>query len=114
MEQVLANLFLNVEAHTPPGTPVEIHASVSDQHLTIEVCDRGPGLRREDLERIFERFFRAPAAKPGGTGLGLAIVRGFIEAQGGRVEATNRPDGGAVFSIRLPCGEKPALIDDQL
>jgi len=54
-------------------------------------------------------FHRAPTAKPGGTGLGLAIVKGFVEAQGGRVWAENRPGGGAIFKVKLRVSEKPDL-----
>jgi signal transduction histidine kinase len=64
------------------------------------------------LERIFDLFHRTPTAKPGGTGLGLAIVKGFIETQGGRVQAANRPDGGAVFTICLPAGDAPDLPEE--
>ena len=99
----------------------------------IAVADTGPGLAQDTLDRIFDKFYRAPAAPAGGTGLGLSIVKGFIEAQGGRVEAANRPAGGAVFTLRLPLsriaarhpGRKPMsdtstlkpsalIIDDEL
>ena len=56
---------------------------------------------------MFDKFVRAENAKAGGTGLGLSIVKGFVEANGGRVEAANRPDGGAVFTIRLPLRTAP-------
>lgn len=89
--QALGNLVANAAAHTPPGTPIDISVRIENKLLIIEVGDRGPGLRPEEFERVFELFYRTSEARPGGTGLGLAIVRGFIEAQGGRVTAANRP-----------------------
>lgn len=114
MEQVLANLLLNVAAHTPPSTPIEITARAEPDWLILEVADQGPGLPAEELERLFDLFHRAPNARPGGTGLGLAIVKGFVEAQGGRVRAENRPAGGAVFIVRLPAKPKPELAKEDL
>lgn len=114
MEQTLANLMANAATHTPKGTAIEISAQVRGGNLILEVADRGPGLPPDQLDRIFDLFYRVPNAKPGGTGLGLAIVKGFVEAQGGRVQAANRPDGGAVFSIRLPAADKPELPEDIL
>lgn len=112
MEQVLSNLLLNVNAHTPSETAIEIRAHEAANGLTIEVADSGPGLL--EPERVFDLFYRAPNAKPGGTGLGLAVVKGFVEAQGGQVTAANQTSGGAVFSIHLPCASKPALIPEDL
>ena len=109
MQQALVNLLVNCAMHTPAGTPVEIGARIDDKRLFLEVADRGPGLPPEQLERIFDLFHRAPAAKPGGTGLGLAIVKGFVEAQGGEVKASNRPGGGAVFTICMPAVDVPEL-----
>jgi two-component system sensor histidine kinase KdpD len=114
MEQVLSNLLANAAAHTPTGTPVEITARADELDLILEVADGGPGLPPDQLDRIFDLFHRAPDAKPGGTGLGLAIVKGFIEAQGGHVQAANRPSGGAVFTIRLPATDSPKLPEEIL
>lgn len=107
LEQALVNLLANAAAHTPPATPVELTAGVEDKELLLQVSDHGPGLAEADLARVFDKFFRAENAKAGGTGLGLSIVKGFVEANGGRVEAANRPDSGAVFTIRLPLRSAP-------
>ena len=82
--------------------------------MILEVADRGPGLPADQLEQIFDLFYRAPAAKPGGTGLGLAIVKGFVEAQGGRAQAANRAGGGAVFTICMPATDVPELPEENL
>jgi two-component system sensor histidine kinase KdpD len=109
MQQALANLLLNAAVHTPPGTAVQVNAAIEADALLLSVADNGPGLPPEVLPLIFDKFYRAPAAPAGGTGLGLAIVKGFVEAQGGRVKAENRPGGGAVFTIRLPLVKVPPV-----
>ena len=113
-QQALSNLLLNVAVHTPPGTPIAISALHRDNYLELAVADIGPGISPDLLPKVFEKFFRAPAAPAGGSGLGLAIVKGFIEAQGGQIAAANRPDGGAVFTIRLPQTEQPPQIEHAL
>lgn len=107
LEQALANLVVNAVTHTPPGTEIEITARNIKGYLHLAVADAGPGIPSAQLGRIFDSFQRGSNAKPGGMGLGLAIVKGFIEAQGGRVEAANRPNGGAIFTIRLPLSDDP-------
>ena len=109
MQQVLTNLLLNAAVHTPADTSVQVRAGVQDALLTISVLDDGPGLPRHALPFVFDKFYRAPSAPTRGTGLGLAIVKGFVEAQGGRVEAANRPEGGAAFRIRLPTSKSPVV-----
>jgi signal transduction histidine kinase len=87
---------------------VRIRPEGPDVVLTVD--DQGPGIREEDLPRIFERFWRADDAPAGGTGLGLSIAAWIVEAHGGTISATNRPEGGARFEIRLPAStaEPPA------
>jgi two-component system sensor histidine kinase KdpD len=109
MQQVLTNLLLNAAAHTPPGTRVQVRAATRDETLVLTVADNGPGLPAEALPHIFDKFYRAPAARAGGTGLGLAIVKGFVEAQGGRVQGENQPSGGAVFTVSLPVSKPPPI-----
>ncbi len=104
LEQALGNLMDNAVKYTPPGGRVELGAEFrgDEVHLTVE--DTGPGIPPEHLPRVFERFYRADPSRSraeGGTGLGLAIVKHIALAHGGRVEAANRPEGGARFALVL-------------
>jgi two-component system sensor histidine kinase KdpD len=103
IEQVLANLLENAAKYSPPGTPIELTAFANATILTVEVADRGPGLPQTDLNRVFEKFYRAAnsSGRPG-AGLGLAICRGIIELHGGQIEAENQPGGGTVLRFTLP------------
>jgi two-component system sensor histidine kinase KdpD len=102
MQQVLTNLLSNAAFHTPRGSHIELRADVVGLDLLLQVSDDGPGIPRQSLDRIFDKFYRAPNAPTGGTGLGLSLVKGFVEANGGKIEAENQPSGGASFTIRLP------------
>lgn len=101
-EQALMNLLSNAAIHTPANTNVSVSARVDDRSLILEVADSGPGIPRDSLPLVFEKFYRCPHAPTGGTGLGLSLVKGFTEAQGGHVMAANRREGGAIFTIYLP------------
>ena len=97
----LGNLLSNAGHHTPPGTAIHLSASVNDSaQLEIHVRDEGPGL--ENPAKVFERFYRGQASRPGGLGLGLPIVRGLIRGLGGTSEARNAPGGGAEFILKIP------------
>jgi two-component system sensor histidine kinase KdpD len=109
MEQALTNLLLNAAVHTPAGTQIQVGAAVQEAELAITVADRGPGLPAGVLPHVFEKFYRAPGSPAGGTGLGLTIVKGFVEAQGGRVQGVNRAGGGAAFTVTLPVGKEPTV-----
>ena len=103
IEQVFINLLENAIKYTPAHSPIDLSASQVGASIEIEVADRGPGLPAGDEQRIFEKFYRAPASQNGsGVGLGLTICRGIVEAHGGRIWAENRSGGGAVFRFTLP------------
>ena len=109
LRQVIANLIGNALTHTPDTASVEVRLGTTlvegVPSARLEVADRGPGLTAEQRERVFERFYRADAARSrenGGTGLGLAIVSALVAAHGGRVELDTEPGEGAVFRVLLP------------
>ena len=103
MAQVLVNLLDNALKYSPPGTPIEVRAYMDDAEAHIQVADRGVGIPPDDLERVFDKFYRVQ--QPGqvtGTGLGLSICKGIVEAHGGRIWANNREGGGTVVTVTLP------------
>jgi two-component system OmpR family sensor kinase len=113
LRQVVGNLMTNALVHTPAGTPVTLRLRGEPGLAVIEVADRGPGLAPEQVNRVFERFYRADVARTrrsgdgsgdagSGTGLGLAIVAALVVAHGGVVEVETLPGQGATFRVRLP------------
>jgi signal transduction histidine kinase len=103
--EVLANLLDNADKYSPPGREVVVDARADQTEVTLSVRDSGPGLPVDDLERVFDKFYRADngdAQTAYGYGLGLYICRRLVEAHGGRIWAENHPHGGAVFSFTLP------------
>lgn len=109
IRQALANLVSNALKYAPPGTAVRVWARRGDGEAVVEVVDEGPGVPADDLDRVFDEFYRAagPTADQPGTGLGLSICRGIIEAHGGRAWAERRGPGTA-FCFALPLGESPS------
>jgi two-component system sensor histidine kinase KdpD len=110
MEQVFTNLLSNSLKYAPEKTVVRISAKVDGDMLHVTLSNQGPQVPSEDLERIFDKFYRTTAAdKVTGTGLGLSICKGIIEAHGGKIWAENLPNGFAFnFTIPLFLDGKPA------
>jgi len=102
IEQAVAKLVANAASYAPSRLPIEIDADYKVDRLIICVSDRGPGLLPDEVNQIFEKFYRGDGRKAGGLGLGLSIARGFVEAHGGNLTAENRDGGGARFTISLP------------
>jgi signal transduction histidine kinase len=103
--RVLYNLLDNALRHTPRGGMIEVLATAADDHVRVEVCDDGEGIRGEDLPRVFERFYRGEKSRSratGGAGLGLAIVKGIVEAHGGDVGIDSQPGKGTRVWFILP------------
>ena len=102
LRQLVTILADNALAHSPGGTTVAVRIRPEGPDAVLTVEDQGPGIRDEDLPRLFERFWRADNAPAGGTGLGLSIAAWIVDAHGGTISAANRPEGGARFEVRLP------------
>lgn len=123
MERALWNLLQNALQYTPPGTLIHIdvnsHVSVNghfslnanqlsssldsvENSLIIEITDNGNGFPEDEIDKVFDKFYRLKNSKAGGTGLGLSIVKGFIEAHNGTVFLTNLDTGGSKFILQIP------------
>jgi len=109
LEQVILNLLENASKYTPEGTPIEVTAHKRAGEVIVEIADRGPGVPKDETDRIFDKFHRGPSERTkGGVGLGLTICRAIVSAHGGRIWVDNRPGGGAAFAFSLPLeGEPP-------
>ncbi|HSH79956.1 MAG TPA: ATP-binding protein [Herpetosiphonaceae bacterium] len=113
LAQVLLNLVRNAITYTPAGGIVSVTLSPTDDNqLLFAVADTGSGIAPEDLDRVFERFFRTDASRArssGGFGLGLAIVRDLVEAMHGDVTVESTPGEGSCFHVRLPAAVRPTI-----
>lgn len=113
-EQVLFNLLDNAAKYSPPETTIAIKSRRERDQVVLEIADEGAGIPPDELESVFDKFYRAQKGdhvRPG-TGLGLAISRGFVEAMRGTIAAANRNDrSGAVLTIRLPVPTQTKALD---
>ena len=105
LAEVLANLLDNADKYSASGKEVVIEARADQVEVILSVRDFGPGLPSDDLEQVFNKFYRADNSDSQasyGYGLGLYVCRQLIEAQLGRIWAENHPGGGAIFSFTIP------------
>ncbi len=106
LRQIVDNFLSNAIRYSPRGTAVSVSAARDQDEVAISVTDQGPGLTPEQLERVFERFYRVDPSRSralGGSGIGLAIARALAEAMGGRVDAQSDGEGrGATFRVIVP------------
>ncbi|MEU7956534.1 sensor histidine kinase [Micromonospora humida] len=108
----VSNLVENAITYSGEDTTVRVVTRADDDHVTVSVTDQGIGIAPTDVDRIFERFYRADQARSratGGTGLGLAIVKHIASNHGGRVEVASTLGGGSTFTLRLPASPPDAL-----
>jgi two-component system sensor histidine kinase BaeS len=107
---VIQNLLVNAVRHTPADGGVRIDAQRSDGGLELVVADTGEGIAPQDLERVFDPFFRADPARHGsGAGLGLALAKRIVEALGGSIRVESQPARGSRFAIMLPPDSPPEI-----
>ncbi|HEX8202808.1 MAG TPA: ATP-binding protein, partial [Isosphaeraceae bacterium] len=105
LRAILDNLIDNALKYTPEGGTIRVSGHAEDRAVVLEVADTGVGIPREDLPRVFERFYRVDRARSralGGTGLGLSIVKHLVQSLGGQVAVVSRVGSGSTFTIRLP------------
>jgi two-component system sensor histidine kinase KdpD len=104
----LAHVLENAAAYSPASCPISVDVRAASNTLTIAVRDRGPGVPVQEIDRVFERFYRGSATNNHrfGSGMGLAITAGLLKIQGGRIEAANHPDGGAIFTLHVPAATR--------
>jgi len=105
LEQAVVNLIDNAVKYSPEGSDVSVSLEEAADEVVISVSDHGPGISREHVARLFERFYRVDKARSrdlGGTGLGLAIVKHIAQAQGGSVSVDSTVGKGSTFRIHLP------------
>jgi two-component system phosphate regulon sensor histidine kinase PhoR len=108
LHRALLNLLDNGVRYSPDGGRLQVRLRPGPRWCLLSVRDSGPGLSEEDLEHLFERFYRGDPSRvrssQGGSGLGLSIVQRIALTHGGRVQAGNHPDGGALLELLLPVG----------
>jgi two-component system phosphate regulon sensor histidine kinase PhoR len=105
LRQIFDNLIDNAIKYTPEAGSVSVSCFVDHNEVTIEVADTGIGIPRDDLPRIFERFYRVDKARSrelGGTGLGLSIVKHLVQSVGGQIDVASRIGSGSRFTVHLP------------
>lgn len=114
IEVLLVNLIDNAIKYSGPDAPIEIHGRRSGRGILLEVADRGRGFPPGEEQRVFDLFYRGSdtGGDRRGTGIGLAICRAIAEAHGGRIEAENRPQGGALVRVWLPSDEPPPTLSE--
>lgn len=108
--QVFDNLLANALAHASARGSVTVSAYQAWDEVAVSFADTGAGIRPDDLDRVFDRFWRADESRsrlPGGSGLGLAIVRKFVEAHGGSVSVISKVGLGSTFELRFPHSPQP-------
>jgi two-component system sensor histidine kinase KdpD len=113
-EQALFNLLDNAAKYAAAGTTIGVRSWRDRDSVVLQIIDEGDGIPQDDLENIFDKFYRIQKTDQvrAGTGLGLAISRGFVEAMQGTITAANRGDRkGAVFTITLPIPDQPQRLD---
>lgn len=111
IQQILDNLIDNAIKYTPEHGSVRVSCQSSCETVTVEVSDSGIGIPRDDLPRVFERFYRVDKARSrelGGTGLGLSIVKHLVQSIGGTITVTSRIGAGTQFTVQLPRFVQPS------
>ena len=109
VRQIVTNLLTNAHLYTPEGGRITVSVGAAGDEVRLSVADTGRGMTAEQMERIFDRFYRAETAGPGGSGLGLSIVKSLVELHEGSIDVTSAVNRGTTITVRLP--RAPAAAD---
>jgi signal transduction histidine kinase/DNA-binding response OmpR family regulator/HAMP domain-containing protein len=111
VRQIVSNLLTNAHLYTPEGGRITIRVGASGEHVTLAISDTGRGMSRDQVDRLFDRFYRADgrAASESGTGLGMSIVRSLVDLHEGEIEVESELGRGTTITVRLP--RAPAASD---
>lgn len=102
LEQALKNILQNAFIYTSSNSKIEIQATYDKNSFNIIISDNGKGIPEQNIENIFDKFYRLDNSKAGGTGIGLSIAKGIIEVHKGSINASNKITGGLKFTIKIP------------
>jgi len=102
VEQILQNIIHNALQHTPNNSTITVELNHRETHCIIQISDNGKGFPENEINLVFNKFYRLNNTATGGTGLGLSIVKGFTEAMNGTIQLENLSQGGAKFTIEIP------------
>ncbi|TDN87932.1 two-component system sensor histidine kinase KdpD [Salegentibacter sp. 24] len=102
VEQILHNIVHNAIQYTPKGSIIEIEVIPRSEGCVFKISDNGHGFPEENINQVFDKFYRLPNSASGGTGLGLSIAQGFAQAQKGKIDLRNKISGGAEFTVTIP------------
>ncbi len=100
--EALLNILKNCVEHTPEGGRLSVKCAANPIYTQIQIKDSGPGISLKDLPHVFSRFYRGSNASDDSVGIGLAMAAAIVKEQGGSIDASNHPQGGSVFTVRLP------------
>jgi signal transduction histidine kinase/DNA-binding response OmpR family regulator len=114
VRQILTNLITNAHLYTPPGGKLDVQVTARDDDLALIVADNGRGMSAEQLEHVFDRFYRGGDENGvAGTGLGLAIVKSLVDLHGGTIEVRSEPGQGSTFTVLLPRAPRAGVPSDR-
>ncbi len=118
LEKIISNLISNAIKYTPEGGKVTVSIQLVKKHLVIEIADTGEGVSKENLPKIFERFYRIEGTEEKGTGIGLALTKELVDLHNGQISVKSTAEKGSTFKVRLPVSledlpEESVVVEDQ-
>jgi signal transduction histidine kinase/DNA-binding response OmpR family regulator len=114
LEKILVNLLSNAFKYTPEKGKVSVVTTLENGRLKVSVADSGPGISKENLDKIFERFYQVEGTEDKGTGIGLSLVKELVELHRGQISVESAPGKGTVFKVSLPVGKESFLPEEVL